>query len=209
MKKIALFGYSGHGFVVAEATLLSGHHLAGYCDISEVTYNPFSLTYLGSEQDNTVLGNLSVIAEAAVIGIGNNAIRRQVFDLLQRQGLAVAVIQHPAARVSAYATIGAGTFIAAGAVINPLAAIGAGVIANTGCIVEHECKIGDFAHIAPGAVLAGNVTVGQNAFIGANAVVKQGIMIGDNVTIGAGSVVLNDIPDNEIWAGNPAKKLQK
>lgn len=63
-------------------------------------------------------------------------------------------------------------------------------------------------HIAPGVVLAGNVTVGENSFIGANSVLKQDVKIGSGVTVGAGSVVIKDIPDNEIWVGNPAKKLK-
>jgi len=28
------------------------------------------------------------------------------------------------------------------------------------------------------------------------------------VIVGAGSVVISDIPDNETWVGNPAKKLR-
>jgi acetyltransferase-like isoleucine patch superfamily enzyme len=64
-------------------------------------------------------------------------------------------------------------------------------------------------HIAPGAVLAGNISVGENSFIGANSVVRQGVKIGSGVILGAGSVVIKNIPDNEIWAGNPAKKLNR
>jgi acetyltransferase-like isoleucine patch superfamily enzyme len=55
------------------------------------------------------------------------------------------------------------------------------------------------------AILAGNVLVGENSFIGSNSVIKQGTKIGENVIIGAGSVVLNDVPDNAIAYGNPAR----
>ena len=65
------------------------------------------------------------------------------------------------------------------------------------------------AHIAPGAVLLGKVEIGKNTLIGANSVIKEGVKISDNTIIGAGSVVINDIPENEIWAGNPAKKIKK
>ena len=66
----------------------------------------------------------------------------------------------------------------------------------------------DGVHIAPNATILGNVYVGENTFIGANSVIKQGVKIGENVTIGAGSVVLKDIPDCQVWAGNPAKKIK-
>lgn len=85
--------------------------------------------------------------------------------------------------------------------------MGKGVIINTAAIVEHECKIGDYSHIAPNATLCGNVTIGSGVFFGAGAVARQGICIGNNSTVGAGSVVTKDIPPNEIWAGNPARKL--
>ena len=49
----------------------------------------------------------------------------------------------------------------------------------------------------------------SNASIGANATILAGITIGKNVLIGAGSVVTKDVPDNEIWIGNPAKYLRK
>jgi acetyltransferase-like isoleucine patch superfamily enzyme len=51
-----------------------------------------------------------------------------------------------------------------------------------------------------------NTVVRSGASIGANAVILPGIMIGRNSTIGAGAVVTRDVPDGEIWIGNPARK---
>lgn len=51
--------------------------------------------------------------------------------------------------------------------------------------------------------------VKKGASIGANATILAGISIGENALVGAGSVVTKDIPDNEIWVGNPAKFLKK
>ena len=38
--------------------------------------------------------------------------------------------------------------------------------------------------------------------------VKAGVKIGNGAIIGMGSVVTKDVPDYEIWAGNPAKKSE-
>jgi acetyltransferase-like isoleucine patch superfamily enzyme len=46
----------------------------------------------------------------------------------------------------------------------------------------------------------------RRASIGANATILCGITIGENAMIGAGSVVTKDVPDGELWYGNPAKK---
>lgn len=51
--------------------------------------------------------------------------------------------------------------------------------------------------------------VRKGASIGANATILPGITIGENAMIGAGSVVTRDVPDNETWIGNPAKKKVK
>ncbi len=47
------------------------------------------------------------------------------------------------------------------------------------------------------------------ASIGANATILCGITIGENAMIGAGSVVTKDVPDGEVWYGNPAKFAKK
>ncbi len=49
----------------------------------------------------------------------------------------------------------------------------------------------------------------QGASIGANSTILAGNVIGENSMIGAGSVVTKDIPDNELWFGNPAKFVRK
>ena len=51
------------------------------------------------------------------------------------------------------------------------------------------------------------IAVGKNAFIGARAMILPGVSIGDRVIVGAMSVVSKDVPDHQIVAGNPAKKI--
>lgn len=53
------------------------------------------------------------------------------------------------------------------------------------------------------------VIIKDNAFIGAMCFIGKGVTIGENSIVGAGSVVTSSIPDNEIWAGNPARFIKK
>jgi acetyltransferase-like isoleucine patch superfamily enzyme len=53
------------------------------------------------------------------------------------------------------------------------------------------------------------IEIGKNVWIGANSVILKGIEIGDGGVVGAGSVVTKSIPANEIWAGNPARKIRE
>lgn len=49
----------------------------------------------------------------------------------------------------------------------------------------------------------------KNASIGAGSVILGGITIGENAMVGAGSVLTKDIPDGELWYGNPATFIRK
>ncbi len=51
----------------------------------------------------------------------------------------------------------------------------------------------------------GRVTIGNNVFVGADTVVMPNVKIGDNSIIGTRSVVTKDVPENSVYAGNPAK----
>ena len=51
------------------------------------------------------------------------------------------------------------------------------------------------------------ITIGKNAFIGARAMILPGVCIGGMSIVGAMSVVSKDVPDHQIVAGNPAKKI--
>jgi len=53
------------------------------------------------------------------------------------------------------------------------------------------------------------VTIEDGAFIGAGSFILKGSHIGKNSIIGAGSVVSGIIPENEIWAGNPAHFIKR
>ena len=50
--------------------------------------------------------------------------------------------------------------------------------------------------------------IGDNTLIGANVTLMPGFNIGKNATIGACSQVRNNVGDNEIWFGNPAKHFK-
>ncbi|PZR19831.1 MAG: N-acetylneuraminate synthase [Flavobacterium psychrophilum] len=204
-KQSILIGYSGHGFVVAEAAMENGVKIIGYADRVPVSVNPFKLDYLGVENAVDFSGwDMDV---SFMLGVGDNAIRYKLANLVKDKNKNLLTVISKSASVSQSAEIGNGVFINRNAAVNALAKIGNYVLLNTGCIVEHECILGDAVHIAPGAIIAGNVKVGERTFIGANSVVKQGVTIGKDVVIGAGSVIIHDIPDGKKVVGNPGKYI--
>ena len=71
----------------------------------------------------------------------------------------------------------------------------------------HTCK----QYLEKGTQLSnfGRIKIGNNSFIGCNVTILRGVTIGNNCIIGAGSVVTKNVPDGEVWAGNPAKFIKK
>lgn len=54
-------------------------------------------------------------------------------------------------------------------------------------------------------VSKGGIVVGDDAWLGFGVVVLDGVNIGKGAVIGAGSIVTNDIPENAIAVGTPAR----
>ena len=52
-----------------------------------------------------------------------------------------------------------------------------------------------------------DTVIGDNVFLGLNSIIMPGVTVGNNVIIGANSTVTKNVPDGELWAGNPAKKI--
>ena len=58
------------------------------------------------------------------------------------------------------------------------------------------------------AVKYGKITIGCNVNIGWNTIILPGVTIGNNCIIAAGAVLTKSVPDNTIWGGVPAKKIE-
>jgi len=145
--------------------------------------------------------------DGVVVGIGDNAGRRDVFDRLQATPENFVTVIHPRAVVAADVTIGPGTVIFAGAVVNTGSHIGANAILNTACTVDHHNAIADHVHVAPGVHLGGAVRLAEGALVGIGSTVMPGKHVGAWAVVGAGSLVKDDVPARFTVAGVPAKPL--
>lgn len=54
----------------------------------------------------------------------------------------------------------------------------------------------------------GKVIIKESTICYARCIIGQGVTVGSYSRVGAGSVVLGDIPDRELFAGNPAKHIK-
>lgn len=102
--------------------------------------------------------------------------------------------------------IGALTCIARGTLSDTI--IGDHVKIDNLVHVAHNCLIGNGCLITACAEISGSVKLGKNVWIGPNSSLMQKITVGDNSIIGLGAAVLKNVPENTVFAGNPAKFLK-
>lgn len=140
-----------------------------------------------------------------LIAIGDNRIR---YGLTQRIQHPYATAIHPSALIDPSVSLGEGSVVLHGAILQADTQIGAHVIINTGASVDHDCAVADFGHIAPGAVVCGGVRIGVGTLIGAGAVICPNLTIGQWAVVGAGAVVTRPVPDYAVVVGNPARIIK-
>lgn len=207
MKRILLVGGGGHcRSVIDTLKLLNIYDDIGILDNAEFCYGDIQV--VGTDGDVRSLHDKGWTEAFVTVGsVGNTAKRRQLYDMIKREGFTIPAIIDPTAIVSDDAVVAEGVFAGKGVIINSGSVIGECAIINTGAIVEHDCVIGQFAHISSGSILCGQVKIGDNTHIGAGSVVKQSINIGIDTMIGAGSTVVKDIPDKVKAYGNPCRVI--
>lgn len=201
MNRLIIIGAGGHGKVIADSAAKNG-----YTDIAFVDDNAtgacMELPIIGNSDD---IERLNDGKTDFIIGVGNNVTRQRIAESYDVNWVSLI---HPSAQIAINTTIGKGTVIMAGAIVNSVATIGCHSIINTGAIVEHDNVIGDYVHLSPRATLSGTVKVGDRTWIGTGANVINNVSICEDVTLGVGSVVIRDITEKGVYVGSPARKIK-
>ena len=210
MTQVIILGASGHAKVVLEALRLSGMEVVGLLDDRLGHGEYYGYPVLGGDDALGVLLKQHRDLRA-IVAIGDNALRWRVSERIAAQfpDLSFVSAIHPTAIISPTASIGPGTYVGAGAIVNPSSRIGRHVIVNTRASIDHDCTLADIASVGPGATLGGTVTVGTGSHVGLGACVKQDIPIGEWCVIGAGAAVVANIPDRSLALGVPATVRRK
>ncbi|MBN1667686.1 MAG: NeuD/PglB/VioB family sugar acetyltransferase [Anaerolineales bacterium] len=208
---ILIYGAGGHGKACLDLVrAVGGYRVVGFVDDGR----PAGELVMGVP----VLGGGEVLshwfeqgvrlAVNAVGGIGNLAVRVQVFDQLGRAGYACPAVVHPSAVLEPSASLAAGVQVFPQAYVGSEAQVGFGAIINTGAIVSHDCQLGAYTNISPGAILAGAVQIEERVLVGMGTTINLGAHIGRGARIGNGATIKSDLPANGIvragmlWPGD-------
>ena len=140
--------------------------------------------------------------------------RNSAIPLLDTKNLNARI--EPGAIIREHVEIGEHAVIMMGAVINIGALVGAGTMIDMNVVLVGRATVGSNCHIGAGSVLAGvveppsanPVIIEDDVMIGANAVVLEGIRVKRGAVVAAGSIVIDDVPENAVVAGIPAKIIK-
>lgn len=204
--KLIIIGASGHGKVIADTAIkMKKWDIISFLDDDESIDKSLGLEVIGKTIDAVKYKDEADF----FVAIGNNFTREKYLEALIDEGIAIANLIHPSAIIGTDVSLGIGTAVMAGVVINSSTRIGRGCIINTSCSLDHDNLIEDYVHISPGVKLAGAVKVGRGSWIGIGSAVINNVKICCNCIVGAGSLVIKDISEPGTYVGVPVRRVYK
>lgn len=194
-------GIHSTAIIHEEAIIGNNVSIGPYCVIGRATIGDG--TVIDSHvriYDDVVLGKNCNIKAGAVIGGAGFGFERD------ENGNKFRFPQIGSVRIGDDVEIGSQTCIDRGALSDTI--IGDHTKINNLCHIAHNNRIGRNVTITGCVNLSGGNVIEDNVWIAPNASLVGYVHIGENATIGMGAVVVKDVPSNEVWVGNPAKKLK-
>ena len=213
MKKLVILGGSGIGMIAASIAMESGEYeVSGFLnDVIEVG------TEIGKYNKIPVIGttdNIQYYLDSgyyffiAYVGLQKE---KETFEKIEKFKIPreryATLIHRTAIIPNGFCNIGYGVLMAPLSQISPDTTIGDNCILLANSFLGHDSTMLKFAHLATNSVVGANVIVGRGVHVGSNSTIREKVNIGDFSLIGSGAVVLNDVDENIVVVGNPAKKL--
>jgi sugar O-acyltransferase (sialic acid O-acetyltransferase NeuD family) len=209
MTEIIIIGSGGHARVVIDIIhQMKTFRIFGVTSKSLKAGSSFcGYPVLGDDSVLTEIKNKGHIEHVA-IGVGgfrDNLLRTELYQKIKSMAFTIVNVIHPSVCISPTSIVGEGVTIYPGTVINTSVTIGNNVIIATGVSIDHEATIGNNVLISTGSAVGAYSIIKDNSLLALGSSVVAGITIGNSSVVAAGAVVVNDIPDNSIVYGIPAK----
>ena len=182
--------------IIGKNVHVGENSIIGNCKIGSNSYID-SLCKIG---DNTTIGKNVIIHSGAKIGTDGFGYALNANNVYEKFPHIGGVI------IEDNVEIGANTCIDRGTLGDTI--IKKGVKIDNLSMVAHNVTIGENTIVCSLVAIAGSTDIKSNVWIAPQVSILNGISIGQNSFIGIGSLVIKNVPENQIWAGFPAKKLK-
>jgi len=141
--------------------------------------------------------------------IGRNPLIEKTFKRANIPTNRFATIVHKSAFVAKSAILEPGVFVMANCYVGPQAHLGLCCMMMANSIIGHNTEVGPLCHFSVGSTTSSYDKIGKCSSISFGTVVLEKKNIGDFAVAGACSLVTHDIPDYEIFVGQPARFMKK
>ena len=213
--KIALAEVGNHFFVAQakpgihptsiiddEAQIGNNVTIGPYCVIGKsVIGDHCSLDSNVHIYDGVVMGHHCAVKSGAVLGGAGFGFERDLKGNLFR------FPQIGQLLIGDYVEIGANTCVDRGALSDTI--IGDYTKISNLCQIAHNNKIGKNVVVTSGANISGSNVIEDNVWIAPDVSIRGWVKVGEGAFVGMAAVVTKNIPANETWVGNPARKFEK
>lgn len=142
--------------------------------------------------------------EEFVIGIGQPALRKQVYEAFKAKGASFMTLRHPFVDIAPTADIGEGNIFQMGVTVFCNATVGNANYLNGSVNLAHDVVCGDYNFIGPNALLLGECRIGSENIIGAQCCLLPKAKVGNGNSIAPASVLYKGCGDHRRMMGNPA-----
>lgn len=162
-----------------------------------------------------VLGGLEWLSEhkndslGCVCAIGTCETRKKVVEELKNIGINFFNAIHPSVIMKDFVELGKGIIIQAGSILAVNSKIRDHVHINFLCAIGHDAVVSEYCTISPMVTINGFNHLAEGVYVGAGAAFIQDVSVGKWTTVGAGAVVVENIPENVVAVGVPAKVIKK
>ncbi len=209
---VVVYGASDHGKYTIDILERQGvHTVVGLVDDAvDSGVELYGYPVLGSGNDlNALTADHDV--QGGVIAVGDNHVRGRIASRIRRvmPRFEFVTAIHPFTSIGRETTIGAGSVIMAGAIVNGSSTVGEHCFIATKASLDHDSTLSDFGSMSPGATTGGNVTIGAYSTLSIGSTVLHGVNIGAHTVIGAGSTVMRDISSHVVAYGTPAQMIRR
>ena len=213
MKDIAIFGAGGFGREVA-------------CLIKRINEKEPTWNFIGFFDDNEalkgtrneygkVLGGMDVMNAwdkelGVVITIGVPQVLSKIVSKIQNENIIFPNLIDPTVDFldSENVRIGKGNVICAKCFISCNVNMGDFNLYNVGVGIGHDSSLGNYNVIMPNVNISVGVQINDCNMLGVKSTVLQYLKIGSNVKLGANSLLMRNAKDDNLYIGNPAKKME-
>lgn len=120
----------------------------------------------------------------------------------------LATVVHKSAFIGKGATLCPGAFVMYNSYIGPNAHIGKCSLVMANCCIGHDTWIDDLCHCSVGAIMTGYSRLEYCSDLAVGSTIIAFKVVGKYSMVAANAVATHDIPEGEIWAGTPAKRLK-